>query len=190
MESSYRLPLSSALGEVGIDAEIDLINGFSESPLFTESWSEVLESEIQEHGNDAFYLFSAHSLPTMRNPEISYRDAFFKSADNLARELGMKHYAPGFQSRGRYGSTWLEPSVYDVFAERRGEMGNELVAIPLGFVYDHLEILYDLDYEFGGKVRDSGKDYYRTGLPNDSESFVECLADCVMSYSNDGRPNH
>lgn len=179
VETSYTVPLSRALESRGLKLPVHVVNGFNEQPRFIDAWEEVLSGYVEKYPEDTFFLFSAHSLPTMRNPEDRYRDSFFKSAENIAERVGMKHYAPAFQSRGKYGKTWLEPSVYDAFKSHRKDVGETLVAVPLGFIYDHLEILYDLDYEFGGEVRASGKNYVRTELPNDSETYIACLGDAV-----------
>lgn len=180
VESSYKVPLKKSMEECSLNADLTVLNGFNGSPIFADAWSQVLEDFVSDLPEDTFYLFSAHSLPTMRNAEEEYKDSFFNTARDLAGRLSIKNFAAGFQSRGKYGSTWLEPSVDDVFRENLQEMGDTLAAIPLGFIYDHLEILYDLDYEFGGRVREAGKDYHRSSLPNDGDVFVECLTDSVM----------
>lgn len=181
VESSYTVPLRSALESRGMTIPVHVVNGFNDQPMFIDAWEEVLSSYVKKYPVDTFYLFSAHSLPTMRNAEERYRESFFESARKIAERVGMKHYAPAFQSRGKYGKTWLEPSVYDAFKDSLKDIGGTLIAVPLGFIYDHLEILYDLDYEFGGEVRANGKNYVRTELPNDSDTYISCLVEAVRS---------
>lgn len=179
VESSYKVPLMKAMETSSLKADLTVLNGFHENPKFIEAWTQVLKGFVSGMPKDTFYLFSAHSLPTMRDPEEQYRGSFFSTAGEIAGRLGIRNFGAGFQSRGKYGSTWLEPSVDDVFRENAQEMGDILAAIPLGFIYDHLEILYDLDYEFGGRVKEAGKNYQRSALPNDTDIFVECLAASV-----------
>ena len=181
VENSYSTPLREAMENVGLQAGLQVINGFNSEPLFAEAWLEVLKPVTGDFSSDTFYLFSAHSLPTMRNAEESYRNSFFETASELARRLGIENFAAAFQSRGKYGATWLEPSVEDALNSNLEKMGNDLVAIPLGFIYDHLEILYDLDFEFGNIVKSKGKKYHRTSLPNDSDTFVRALRDTIIS---------
>ncbi len=184
VENSYSVPLREAMEKVGLQAEMKVINGFNKEPLFAEAWLEVLRPVVKDFPSETFYLFSAHSLPTMRNPEESYRDSFFETASELAGKLGIKNYAAAFQSRGKYGATWLEPSVEDALNTNLDKMGETLIAIPLGFIYDHLEILYDLDFEFGNVVKSRGKKYHRTGLPNDGGTFVKALKDAVVNLES------
>ena len=179
--NSYRNPLKESLEASGMDIGLKVVNGFNEQELFLKSWLDVLEGYVSGFPEDTFYLFSAHSLPTTRSPEENYRQSFLQTAEKLASMLGLKHYGAAFQSRGKYGAKWLEPSVEDALESNLGRMGKSLVAIPLGFIYDHLEILYDLDYEFRNLVKSRGKEYHRSSLPNDSDTFVSCLKEAVMS---------
>ena len=98
----------------------------------------------------------------------------------IAGKLGIREYFVGYQSRGKYGRTWLEPSVYDVLGEIKAKEYRDVLAVPVGFIYEHLEILYDLDHEFGGKVRDSGLIYVRSELPNDSRQMVSLLEQHIL----------
>lgn len=184
VENSYSKPLIEAMKNHGLEKPIEVVNGFNEFDLFIRSWQEVLENYIREFPLDTFYLFSAHSLPVMRNSEDSYRKHFFETAGKLAGKLGIINYAAAFQSRGRYGTTWLEPSLEDALISNMDSIGESVVAIPLGFIYDHLEILYDLDHEFGNLVGSKGKKYYRSPLPNDSDTFVQCLRAVVVSAAS------
>ncbi len=181
VEASYRVPLQESLTAHGVSSDLILVNGLHLEPSFMRSWEEVLSNYVSDQEDDTFFIFSAHSLPTMKSHEEAYKDSFFETAKSLASSLKMKHFGAGFQSRGKYGSSWLEPSVDDIFNQNKDDVDESVAAIPLGFIYDHLEILYDLDYEFGGRVRDSGKVYSRSPLPNDSQSFVECLRDTVLN---------
>lgn len=180
VENSYRIPLLESMAETGISADLRLINGFSSEPLFLDSWMEVLKPAVREFPDDTLYMFSAHSLPVTKNPEEIYRRNFIETADALAGRLGMKHYSAAFQSRGKYGARWLEPSVEDALKSNMNETGDSVVAIPLGFIYNHLEILYDLDLEFGNFVKSAGKKYHSLSPPNDSDTFVESLKNAVM----------
>lgn len=179
VENSYSKPLRESMDRRGVNIPVRIVNGFNDQPRFISAWIEVLKSYANENSGETFFLFSAHSLPTMRNPETAYKESFFETADRIAAELGIRNYAPAFQSRGKYGKSWLEPSVYATLESNLKSIGRKLVAIPLGFIYDHLEILYDLDYEFGNEVRKAGKEYQRTELPNDSDTYVLCLRDAV-----------
>lgn len=181
VENSYLTPLREAMNKLGVNAELRVINGFHMEPLFLDAWEEMLRPKVSELPDDTFYIFSAHSLPVMRNTEEEYRNSFFETADRLAVRLGLKRYAAAFQSRGKYGATWLEPSVEDVLLSNIDTIGENVMAIPLGFIYNHLEILYDLDLEFGSTVKSRGKKYLSTSPPNDSDTFVHALRNAVLA---------
>ncbi len=169
VKNSYLEPLQAALQSISSSPELRFINGLTAESL-VRIWSPIVEGSYRD--GDAV-LFDAHSLPIFRGSEDLYNSAFMAASRAIAEEAGLQEYFAGYQSRGKYGSRWLEPSVYEVL-ERIMDRGYESVlAVPIGFLYEHLEILYDLDLEFGGKVKESGINYHRTGLPDDSDRLVD-----------------
>ena len=153
------------------------MNGF-DLELLSEVWTSLMKQyPIDE---ETALLFDAHSLPLFRGTENAYDHDFRKTSELIASRLGVKEYFVGYQSRGKYGNAWLEPSIYDLLGKIKERGYSEVLAVPIGFIYEHLEILYDLDHEFGSKVRDTGLIYVRSELPNDSRQMVSLLQHHIL----------
>jgi ferrochelatase len=177
VKGSYLDPLEKALSRRNLNPEIRFINGIP-SDVLAGIWAPLVRKNYRK--GDAV-LFDAHSLPLFREQEDDYNAAFMSAARSTAEEAGLQEYFAGYQSRGKYGNRWLEPSIYDVLENIRARGYRSLLAVPIGFLYEHLEILYDLDLEFGGKVKEMGMDYHRTGLPDDGDRLVDSICRLVMN---------
>ena len=182
VEQSYLEPLTEFMDSSGSGAEIDFTNGFSSRPGFIDMWVRLIK-ENWEKDEDTLVIFTAHSLPVHGLPEDNYVSALKTSSGEIASRCGISHYKWAFQSRGKYGDRWLEPSVESVVENARGDYG-KVLTVPVGFCYDHLEVLYDLDIVAGGTIRENGMSYQRIPLPNDSMDFVNL----VLEVAGIGKP--
>jgi|GEM_PF-884192 ferrochelatase len=176
--NSYSIPFSEELTARHFKGKRHSINGFFQNAGFLEIWSSRIKSMLENDHYDRL-LLTAHSLPTSRNGEEAYSTAFFAFCRNLANSIQTVKPIAGFQSRSKYGNSWLEPSIQKVIA---GESGVESVLVaPLGFCYEHLEVLYDLDIDFSLYLKNLGMKYARVKLMNDSEDFINFLSDVIIS---------
>jgi ferrochelatase len=135
-------------------------------------------------------LFTAHSVPA-RVCEIgdTYPEQVEESARLVATAGGLRasEWSVAWQSPGRTPETWLGP---DVRAEVRrlaaaGD-ADAVVVCPVGFVADHLEVLYDLDVEVASVAAECGVGYARTASLNDDPAFIDVLADVVLAADETG----
>ena len=118
---------------------------------------------------------------TFRNREDEYDSAFRELSEKIANRLDLKSYFRGYQSVGKYGSSWLGPTVFEEFGKVDRSDYRSVLAAPIGFLYEHLEVLYDLDLEFGKHtVTASGMEYRRTELPDDSTALIRVLKDHIL----------
>lgn len=182
VNNSYLEPTLAAMKSLGLKMEVNFINGFSPEEL-ASMWSLIMKNYVID--DETAVLFDAHSLPLFRGEENEYDSAFRETADILAKKLSVKNFFYGYQSRGKYGNKWLEPSVFDKLETIKKKGITEILAVPIGFIYEHLEILYDLDFEFGEKVRDEGLIYIRSDLPNDSSSMISILKKQVVKAAGE-----
>lgn len=157
------------------------INGMTQAPSLTDFWVESIKNELREGD---FLLFTAHSLPYTEEQERKYVDILREWTSEIAKRSGAASYDLGFQSRGTYGKIWLTPSVYDILDMVKDRGFKRIVTAPIGFLYDHLEVLYDLDTLFGNKVRAAGIDYKRAKMPNDSDYMVKAIRECITEVEN------
>jgi ferrochelatase len=137
-------------------------------------------------------VFTAHSIPAGMAGAARYRAQLLQSARMVAECAAVADWALAFQSRsGRPEDPWLEP---DICSYLRSERENGLAAVvicPIGFVCDHIEVLYDLDIEAAQVCREIGLPMARAATVNDDPLFLEMMADEVLKTWNlyrNGRP--
>jgi protoporphyrin/coproporphyrin ferrochelatase len=128
-------------------------------------------------------IFTAHSLPErVRQDGDTYPDQLESSARLVAEAAGLPHYRVAWQSAGRTPEPWLGPDVRDVVSElASGGDVDGVVVCPIGFVADHLEVLYDLDVELAATATRAGLRFARTASLNDDPRFLTMLADVVCA---------
>ena len=153
---------------------------------FIESWHahepfvEVIAGRVR--GTDAHVVFSAHSLPERIITEGDpYRDELLTTARLAAERAGIadERWSFAFQSESPTGEPWLGPDILDhLDALAAAGVGKVLVA-PIGFVADHLEILWDIDVEARERAAALGIELDRIESMNDDPAFISALADIV-----------
>jgi protoporphyrin/coproporphyrin ferrochelatase len=125
--------------------------------------------------------FSAHSLPVRVVEEGSdYPGELAGAAAAIARIAGVADPVVCWQSAGRTGDVWLGPDVLELLASLDASVVHDVVVCPVGFVADHLEVLFDLDVEAAGAASARGMRLHRTASLNDDPTFCSILADVVV----------
>ena len=95
---------------------------------------------------------------------------------------GQPHWSLAYQSRsGKPTDSWLEPDIRDAIRKLAAERLHEIVVAPIGFVCDHVEVLYDLDIEAKNFAKDLGVNLIRASCPNDHPTFIRMIADVIAS---------
>ncbi len=128
-------------------------------------------------------IFTAHSLPErVRQVGDTYPEQMAESARLVGDAAGLPRWNVAWQSAGRTPEPWLGPDVRDEVRRLAAEGGTDAVIVcPIGFVSDHLEVLYDLDVELAAVAADCGVGYARTASLNDDPAFVSVLADVITA---------
>ncbi|HUI02168.1 MAG TPA: ferrochelatase [Acidimicrobiales bacterium] len=125
-------------------------------------------------------LFSAHSVPARLVEEGDpYAEQVRESARAVAAEAGLSRWSVVWQSAGRTADAWIGPDVRDAIESSAGAGSRGVVVCPIGFVSDHLEVLYDIDIEAAAVARRAGLAFARTASLNDDPRFCDVLADVV-----------
>lgn len=169
---------------------IHSIESWYKEPKFIDYWvnrlSETYESMSEEERNAACLIVSAHSLPEkILQFGDPYPEQLKETADLIAKKAGIKEYAIGWQSAGNTPDPWLGPDVQDLTRDLYNEKGYKaFVYIPVGFVAEHLEVLYDNDYECKVVTEEVGASYYRPPMPNAQPEFIDTLATIVLNQLN------
>ena len=126
-------------------------------------------------------VFTAHSIPTTMAAAGRYKAQLLESTRLVAERLGRTDWALVFQSRsGRPSDPWLEPDVCDYLRAERAKDLEAAVLCPIGFVCDHIEVLYDLDFEAAAVCREIGLPMARAHAVNDDPAFMDLMADMVL----------
>jgi len=125
-------------------------------------------------------VFTAHSIPLTMAQAYPYEQQLQASAALIARAAGRADWTLVYQSRsGRPGDPWLEPDVCDYLQAERAKGLDTVVLSPVGFLCDHVEVLYDLDVEAAETCREAGITMARAEAVNVHPRFIDALADAV-----------
>ncbi|MFC5713550.1 ferrochelatase [Thalassorhabdus alkalitolerans] len=179
---SYNGRAQEETGRIG-GPEIASIESWYDHPKFIQYWTEQVESTFAEIENkdEAVVIFSAHSLPEkiIQNND-PYPEQLRETADLIAERAGIKNYEIGWQSEGNTPEPWIGPDVQDLTRDLYNKHGyTSFVYCPVGFVADHLEVLFDNDVECKLVTDEIGAKYYRPAMPNAEPLFIDALADIV-----------
>ena len=179
----YRERLDAA---VAGRAEVVLVESWHDNPGFLD----VLADRVR--GTDAWVVFTAHSLPERILDEGDpYREQLLETSRLVAERAGLERWSFAFQSASATGEPWLGPDVLEEL-DRLHEAGvGKVLVAPVGFVSDHLEILWDLDIEARERAEQLGFELERIESLNDDPAFVRALAELVeerLAVSGKSRP--
>ncbi len=190
----------------GAGMEVEFVAGWAEHPLLAQAFAEKLRPvwklACAESGRRVPVLFTAHSVPcrTIMTGEASLAgarpgtpaqespDPYPVEAKRTAQMVAERMAAMGFgeddwyfafQSQGISGGPWIGPTVEDTLKAIRAEGHAGVVMQPVGFLCDHVEILYDIDIAFRETARELGLKLWRAESLNDSAVLVEALAEVV-----------
>lgn len=125
-------------------------------------------------------VFTAHSIPLSMSGRAAYVEQLNESARLVSQRLAKTDWTLAFQSRsGSPREPWLEPSVGDIL---RRFAGGQVVLVPLGFLCDHVEVLYDLDIEAAAVAREAGVTMMRAATVVDHPKFIEMIAKIASQH--------
>ncbi|MFC0189807.1 ferrochelatase [Fictibacillus aquaticus] len=170
--------------------EITSVDSWYDEPGYIAYWTKEIQKVMagipEDERSETVVIFSAHSLPEkilqMGDP---YPQQLQETADLIAKEAGIDNYTIGWQSAGNTPDPWIGPDVQDLTRDLYEEHGyKHFVYCPVGFVADHLEVLYDNDYECKVVTDELGVNYHRPPMPNARPEFIETLAEVVKKALN------
>ncbi|MFS0575566.1 ferrochelatase [Sporosarcina sp. 179-K 3D1 HS] len=170
---------------------ITSVESWYKQPKFIQYWGDQVRNTYETMSDaerkSACLIVSAHSLPEkILAAGDPYADQLKETADLIAAAAGIENYEVGWQSEGQTPEPWLGPDVQDLTRELHEEKGyGTFVYTPVGFVSDHLEVLYDNDYECKVVCDDIGASYYRPAMPNTDPLFIDAMADAIFEKLNE-----
>jgi len=181
----YERDVAAARAQVGAAApQVDHVDEWHAHPLFIEAMSAgVIQAfaQIPAARRAATELvFTAHSIPTAMAATSPYVAQLTEGAQLVAQRVEHGRWSLAYQSRsGSPRDPWLEPDICDVVRRLGRDGARDVVVAPIGFVCDHVEVLYDLDIEARQVADEIGLHFVRASTVNDHPAFIRMLADIV-----------
>lgn len=158
---------------------------FYDKPAFLAAVTEKLRAGLAALSADqvrkTMVIFSAHSLPvTYIENGDPYVEQFQFTAARVADTLRLNNWRIAYQSKGGGQGQWLGPMVEEVMDEAKNEGCSDVLVVPVGFVSDHIETLYDIDIAQRAHAESLGLDFHRTASLNTADLFIQALAEAVL----------
>ena len=177
-------PHYSAMSVGGYRRQLEQALDGSAELVFVESWHDhgpfldVVADRVR--GTSAHVVFTAHSLPErILAAGDPYRDQLLETSRLVAERAGVESWSFAFQSESSTGEPWLGPDILDELEALHARGVRSVLVAPIGFVADHLEILWDIDVEAREKAAELGLDLERIASLNDDRAFIGALAELV-----------
>ena len=169
----------------GGDIDVTFVGSWFDHPGFVAANAAHVRAALARLPADvrdrARLVGTAHSIPLPMAERTRYREQLDTSLRLVAEAAGMPDWTLVYQSRsGRPEDPWLEPDVGDYLRRAHAEGVAAAVLCPIGFVCDHIEVLYDLDHEAAGVCAEIGLPMVRAESVNDDPLFVDMMADVVL----------
>ena len=185
----YLEDIAAARGAVGHDAPaIDKLPPFCGHPLFVEANASRVDEALRGM-EGARLVFTAHSIPVSMAATSRYEEQIRSVAAAVAKRVGREQWDVAWQSRsGPPQQPWLGPDILDHLRALAAEGVGAVVAAPIGFLSDHMEVLYDLDVEAAGLARGLGIQFGRAGSAGLHPAIIRMLRELVMERMEAGEP--
>jgi ferrochelatase len=153
---------------------------FHTHPLLLEAFAERVRAA--EPSPNEWVVFTAHSLPArVIASGDAYAEQVAATARGVAERAGIDRYERAYQSAGRTPEPWIGPDMNQLIKDRAAAGAKHFLMVPIGFVCDHTEILYDIDVQAAATAHQMGASVRRTESLNTSPTFISMLEDVVRA---------
>jgi ferrochelatase len=190
----YREDIMRAQAEVGLDApRIEKLRAFYNHPGFVEpnieNVRQALDKISQERRNCAQVAFTAHSIPLSMAANCDYEAQLQETCRLVAEGAGHNRWRLVYQSRsGPPAQPWLEPDIWDYLQELKERGVEDVVIAPIGFISDHMEVLYDLDTEARTLCEKINLNMVRAATVGAHPSFIKMIRELILERINPETP--
>lgn len=189
----YRENIAEARETVGPGApEVEKLRAFFNHPGFIEANAERIRKELEsfpEHERASVHvIFTAHSIPESMAQNCDYELQLRETSRLIAEELGLNNWRLVFQSRsGSPMQPWLGPDVCEALKELKAQSVKSVVVAPIGFISDHMEVIYDLDLEARQLCEQIGLNMRRAATTGTHPAFVKMIRELILERLEPGR---
>lgn len=178
----YFAKLAEAVSAVYPELEVIQIEHWGDAPLFITALAEKVKAALPRFDTQPKVVFSAHSLPVRITQEGDpYQAQLLETARLVAEQLALPtgSWQFCFQSAGRSAEPWLGPTIEETIEELAKKGEKNILVVPVGFVCDHVEVLYDIDIAARNLAAEKGIHLERSESLNTSPTFISALADIL-----------
>jgi ferrochelatase len=172
--------MDAATASLPSGVTLDVVRTFHSHPLLLQAFAErVREAEPRA---DETIVFTAHSLPkrVIDSGDV-YAGEVAVTARGVAAQAGVETFDIAYQSAGRTPEPWIGPDLCELIATRAAQGASAFLVVPVGFVCDHTEILFDIDVQAAKAAKDAGASLRRTESLNTSRTFIAALESIVRA---------
>jgi ferrochelatase len=172
----------------GVPFKVEFVQSWHDHPKLIAAFAEKLlpawKRACEESGVEVPIIFTAHSVPSRT---VADGDPYENQARETARAVALACELPesawccAFQSQGISGGPWIGPTVEETILALKNQGTTAVLIQPIGFVCDHVEVLYDIDIAFKKFAEENGMKLWRTESLNESPAFIAALAELVRS---------
>jgi ferrochelatase len=182
----YGRAVDAAAPALGPDAAVTVAGPWHETPAFLDSLAERVGAaldRLRARGQGGIpVVFTAHSLPkAVVDRDTAYLDQLHSTVDAVVARTGLEpgRWQFAYQSAGHTPEEWLKPDLKDLLPGIRAAGHAGVLVVPIQFLADHLEILYDIDVAAREEAEAAGLEFHRIELPNTAPVFIRALAEVV-----------
>ncbi|MFO1022156.1 MAG: ferrochelatase [Planctomycetales bacterium] len=194
----YREDILRAQDAIGAGApQIDKIRVFFNHPLFIDAARQRIQGALLQLSNAPYarqtchVVFTAHSIPISMSQTSDYVIQLEEARRILmhALQMPLERSSLVYQSRsGRPQDPWLEPDILDHLKTLKSQGHSQILLVPLGFLSDHMEVLYDLDYEARQLGSELGLEMVRAGTVGHHPAIIRMIAELIREYQDEVKP--
>ena len=184
---AYIKKVEGARAALGGDFPTSYVQSWHRHPLLIQAFADHVRMGLEQFAVEVRGLvpivFTAHSLPErILETQDPYPGEVRGTMEAVCRELGTVTSCFAYQSQGRSGEAWLGPTVEETLETLMRQGHRHVLIAPIGFLSDHLEVLYDVDIEFKGLAASKGMQLERIPMLNASQALIETLASVLDQH--------
>lgn len=186
----YRENIANAQAVVGpVAPRVDKLRAFYNHPLFIEANVDHVREAWSKINQPAELVFTAHSIPESMAANCDYVAQLQEAGGLIAGALGIDRWRLVYQSRsGSPMQPWLGPDINECLRELHSGKASAVVVAPIGFVSDHMEIIYDLDFEAKNLARELGMKIVRAATAGTHPVFVKMIRELILERMHNEPP--
>jgi ferrochelatase len=184
----YYRAVDVAQEKLGTSIEFERIESWHLHAPYLKAVADRISTRLADFlcGSEVTVVFTAHSLPArILQSGDPYPEQLRETSEAIATMLGLERWTFSYQSAGRTPEPWLGPDLVETVYTLADQGVRHILVAPIGFVSDHLEILYDIDHEAQQAAREHGITLKRIDSLNTSPDFIDGLARLVLGKLGD-----